>query len=165
MPSTSSTWWPNQRGGSSAISSSTSKQARPLQPAPGTGPGPIALTGWHPCSRSDWRQTLSALVLSAVTDGCGLDWDPAKGTAQSTLLSNQPLAHVDAAFVSEAVSARSDLLYVLPSLVALNRASKRRLVWDVCYLNAMSEQRTSAWKPCCDKMRRFCSKSTRARAA
>ena len=145
VPSTSSTLWPNQRGGSSALSSSTSKQARPLQLAPGTGFGPTALTGWQPCSRSDWCQTLSA--LSAVTDDCGLDWDPAKGTAQLTLLSNLPLAHVDAAFVSEAVSAgvtagtrpqyaSSDRLYVLPLLVALNLPGKRRHVWDMCHLNS-----------------------------
>ena len=50
---------------------------------------------------------VSALVLSIITDGCGLDWDPVKGPAPPVLLPNLPSAWAEAAFVTEAVAAGS----------------------------------------------------------
>ena len=87
---------------------------------------------------------VSALVLSIITDGCGLDWDPAKAPPTPPVLHpNLPTARAEAAYVSEAVSAgimqpcaRSDLICVLPLGVALNRAGKRRLIWDGRHVNS-----------------------------
>ena len=90
---------------------------------------------------------VSALVISIITDGCGLDWDPVKGPAPPVFLPNLPSARTEAAFVAEAVAAgvtagimqpcsRGDLICVLPLGVAFNRAGKRRLIWDGRHVNA-----------------------------
>ena len=43
---------------------------------------------------------VSALMLSIITDGCCLDWDPAKGPAPPVLLPNLPSARAEAAYIS-----------------------------------------------------------------
>ena len=50
-------------------------------------------------------QLESALVMLIITDGCGLDWDPAKGPTLQVLLQNLPSARAEAAYVFEAVLA------------------------------------------------------------
>ena len=82
-------------------------------------------------STSNSRQAMQrsglvpALALSTFADGCGLDWDSAKGSAPPVQFSNLPLARAEAPYVSEAVSAavtagivqpcaRSDLMCIPP---------------------------------------------------
>ena len=42
------------------------------------------------------------MVLSIITDGCSLDWDPAKRPVAPVLLMNLPSTRAEEAFVSEA---------------------------------------------------------------
>ena len=84
-----------------------------------------------PGPRSYWLATMqqiglvSALVLSMITDGCGLGRDSANGPAPLVLLPNLPSG-----------CARSDLICVLPLGFAFNRAGKRCRIWDGRHLNA-----------------------------
>ena len=106
-----------------------------------------------PAHEQYWLATMqqirlvSALILSIITDGCGLDLDLVKGPAPPIFLPNLPSARAEAAFVAEAVAAgvtagimqqctRGDLICVLPLGVTFNRAGKRLLIWDGCHVNA-----------------------------
>ena len=87
-----------------------------------------------------------SLVLSVISGGFRMDWDPDKGPAPPAFLRNHPSALAEAAFVADAIAtgiaartmracSRADLICILPLGVAFNSVMKRRLIWDGRHVN------------------------------
>jgi hypothetical protein len=102
--------------------------------------------------RAYWGATMRqmglvcSLVLSVISGGFRMDWDPDMGPAPPAFLRNHPSAFAEAAFVMDAITtgiaartmrvcSRDALICILPLGVAFNSAMKRRLIWDGRHVN------------------------------